>query len=85
MAKRDLSKTEFLRACKRQGFEPNHFGYYRIGVGGIHVYAANAGPRWRAQLAYLIQERKEWQAKQVPDPLDAALDAADCEIDLVEP
>ena len=84
---RDLSRAEFQRACKRQGFEPGGVlgGYVKIGVGGIHVYAPNGGSRRRAQLAYLIQERAHWLEKQEPDPLDAALEATDGDIDLVEP
>ena len=63
---KDMSKAQFATACKRYGFKPTGFlGYFDVGIAGhnLHVCADNAGPRYRDQLAYLIQEREKWEVK----------------------
>ncbi len=54
---RDLSKAQFDAKCKRLGFVPQKvLGYYKLANSNTCVSVGNAGPRRRAQLAYLIEE-----------------------------
>lgn len=55
---RDLTREQFRRALERNGFRPVPYmgGYVDVGD-GLHIYAPNAGPRRRSQIAYLIAER----------------------------
>ena len=68
--KRDMTEAQFRRACERYGFMPGSImgGYYLLpDTGGRHVYAGNAGPRRRAQLAYLIREHAKALEKHPPE------------------
>jgi hypothetical protein len=59
---KDMSVSQFRAALKRHGMRMSELGGF-VGMGPFgkcsqaHVYAANAGPNRRAQLAYLLQER----------------------------
>lgn len=52
---RDMTKAQFDAALQRAGIVRSFFGYYEL-PGKLHVYAANAGSRRRAQLAYLLSK-----------------------------
>ncbi len=55
---RDLTKAQFAAKCKKLGFTPTGvMGYYILpDAPSTHVSILNAGPRRRAQLAYLIKQ-----------------------------
>jgi hypothetical protein len=64
---RDLTRLQFVAALRRHGMEPVAFGYVAVtskseGCCELDVYAPNAGPRRRAQLAYLLRERDRYLA-----------------------
>jgi hypothetical protein len=52
---RDLTKTQFGKACARYGFKAEFMGYYDVGNGWC-VNVLNAGDRRRDRLAYLIKQ-----------------------------
>lgn len=57
---RDLTKAQFDKACKDNGWECEGFmGYYRLNLPGQHycVSVWNAGSRRRDQLAYLAEQQ----------------------------
>jgi len=61
---RDLTQAQFIAACRRYGFEPQLFGYYKLGETPVCVHAPNAGPRRRDQLAYLLAEYEKAQERE---------------------
>jgi hypothetical protein len=61
---RDMTKAQFEAACKRRGFGAEGFlGYYLLPC-GVGVSVLNAGPTYRAQLAYLIAEQAKHEERQ---------------------
>ena len=69
---RDLTKSQFLAALKRNNMAYDYFGYVRVQAdhprqGGLHVYAGNAGPRLRDQLAYLIREQAKYLEREAQE------------------
>ena len=62
MTRPDMSKRDFNLALARHGIKRDHLGYYRINDDGHYVYAGNAGPRKRDQLAYLLKKQAEADA-----------------------
>jgi hypothetical protein len=69
MSKENLTKRQFLDACKRRDFVPGFAGYFRVcghaGGGGIYVHVGNAPKQtWSGRLQYLIQQQKQWESKQ---------------------
>ena len=66
MTTRDLTAKQFERALVRHDFTREEFsfmGYVCDNVTGVHICPLNAGDRRRDQLAYLLAQRKRWQAK----------------------
>lgn len=73
VAIKDFTKKQFLAALKRNGMVPSggpFVGFVNVTpvpgtMQGTNVYAPNAGPNLRNQLAYLIREQeksREWYA-----------------------
>ena len=56
---RDLSKSQFERAMKQNGFTKRHLGYWLVDGTGTEVYPGNGGERRRNQLTWAIQTKKE--------------------------
>lgn len=54
---RDMTKAQFERELARHGMKRELFGF--VDVGGVYVYAANAGDNRRAQLAYLLRQQEK--------------------------
>lgn len=58
---RDMSKAAYQAALDKHGIKPTGFmGYmtvYRSEHGSSSVHPGNAGPKRRAQLAYLLREK----------------------------
>jgi hypothetical protein len=57
-AMRDMSVKQYMAALERHGFEPQPFGWVKINK-VREVHPANAGPRLRDRLAYLIKCKEE--------------------------
>jgi len=62
---RDLTELQFRAALRRNGMQPVALGYVAVtsksdGCCELDVYAPNAGPRRRDQLAYLLRERDQY-------------------------
>jgi len=67
---RDMSQAQFDAALKRHNIRRDWFGYYVVtwkpnGTPRLHVYAGNAGPRRRSQLAYLLREQHRDELREV--------------------
>lgn len=59
---RDLTQAQFEAKCKALGFAKQGFlGYYKLARSSVCVSIANAGPRRRSQLAYLIEQDKKYE------------------------
>lgn len=56
MAKRDLSRKQFLARLSKEGMAPDFMGYVRV-MDDLLVYPRNAGDNRRRQLAYLLAAR----------------------------
>lgn len=57
---RDMTVAQFNKALAKHGMKWTALGYVCVrdnGKSRVCVYPGNAGPRRRAQLAYLIRER----------------------------
>lgn len=57
---RDMTESQFRDALKRHGMTMTGLGYVCVrdnGKSRLCVYPGNAGPKRRAQLAYLIRQR----------------------------
>jgi len=66
MGIRDMTSKQFLAALKRHNMKfTGVLGYVELGIPGnsISVSVLNAGKNHRAQLAYLLKRRKEWEEK----------------------
>ena len=60
---RDLTNAQFKKVLARQGMAIQPGGYVSVESTdgyGLNVYRFNAGDNRRAQLAYLIDMRKQW-------------------------
>lgn len=72
--RRDLTGPQFAAALEKHGMTPvgryceGLVGYVNVNPtpkgGGLHVYAPNAGPNRRAQLAYLLREQERDQDRK---------------------
>ncbi len=65
---RDMTRPQFEAALKRYGMEHDTgplamAGYVRI-LPNVSVSRANAGTNRRAQLAYLLSKRDEYEARE---------------------
>lgn len=61
---RDMTKKQLADALKRHGMHWEGFmGYVNLGIPGHHVCVSvlNAGSNRRAQLAFLLRKREEWE------------------------
>lgn len=59
---RDLTQAQFEAAMKRHGIDYDPEGHsvvVRDDMGTVFIYAQNAGPRRRDQLAYLLKKQQE--------------------------
>jgi len=60
---RDMSAKQFSDACRRHGFKASGvLGYYDIG--GVSVSVYNVGLNRRAQIAYLIEEKRREEKRR---------------------
>ena len=61
---RDMSAAQFKAALKRNGMAPEFAGYVKVATtangSALSVYARNAGPRRRDQIAYLLREQERF-------------------------
>lgn len=58
----DLTKRQFTAELRRLGIVRSFCGYFAI-ADGVHVCAANAGPRLRDQLSYLMREKHKHEGE----------------------
>lgn len=64
MARRDMSKKQFLAALDRHDITDHLTGYYAVrhdlmGRGTLCIYARNGGNSYREMLAYLLKEKEK--------------------------
>lgn len=63
---RDMTPRQFMAALERHDMKPAGFmGYIEIGIENhrISVCKFNAGNNRRAQLAYLLKSKAEWESR----------------------
>ena len=59
---RDMSKAQYRASLKRYGMNQTFLGYVDIGF-GVTVHPANAGPRLRDRLAYLLSRQRHYEKR----------------------
>lgn len=64
MSTRDLTKAQFAAKVKQHGMKFSLMGYVEV-TDRCTVYRFNAGENRRAQLAYLLRRRDEYQAEEM--------------------
>ena len=66
-----MTKAQFIKKMRARGFKPDALGYWVCPdpLSGLHIYPANAGESYSAQLAYMIKEYRKHCAQNNLEPI----------------